>query len=168
MPLTLDATVGGVSSNSYLTLLRADELAEQLPHASEWFTNEALDKPQLLVHATRLIDRYGYYYGSKTSPAQALQFPRTGLTYHTELTSVASNVIPNFIEWACIEWAFSLVTSEEATPASYGISSLSTPSFSLSFDSGAASSNDRPSVVDELLKPYARRLAMGFSRVLRT
>lgn len=168
MAITIDATVGGASSNSYLTPTRAAVLAEQLPHGAEWFTNIDINKSQLLVYATRLIDQYGYYYGSKASTTQALAFPRAGLVYLPEGDVIPNNVIPTFIEWATIEWAVSLIEASDLTPSGFGMKSLKTPSFTIDFASGISQGPHTPRVVTDLLKPYARRVGMNYVRVLRT
>ncbi len=168
MPLTLDATIGGATSNSYLTVERADELAEYLPHASQWLSDDTLSKEQLLVYATMLIDRFGYFNGTKANSSQALAFPRSGLWYLPEGLEIANNVIPSFIEWATLEWAMALAENSDPLPTGYGFSALYTPSFRVEFNGEMRGAGKVPESVTMLLKPYATRVGLSYARVLRT
>ena len=80
MAITIDATVGGASSNSYVTLARANVLAETLPHMDGWLTDASINRAQLLTHATRLIDRHFTPSGQRVSSSQALFWPQSGLS----------------------------------------------------------------------------------------
>jgi hypothetical protein len=69
---TIDATVGGASANSYVTLAAADTYFETTPESSTWSdkTNDA--KNRALISATRWIDALTFY-GDRCSTAQALK-----------------------------------------------------------------------------------------------
>ena len=169
MALVLDATVGGASSNSYLTTDRAQALAGEMPHMGEWISNVEVSKEQYLVYATRLIDRYGYYKGSRTNSSQALAFPRTGLYEFPEGNAISSSVIPSFVEWACIEWAFHLLKNPQSD-ANFGegLDFIRTPSFALSLNGQTPSQTRIPPIVADLLRPHAQRIGLMKARVLRT
>lgn len=169
MALTIDATVGGVASNSYLTHARAMELAEQAPHMHAWLADVSINRAQMLIHATRLIDRYGEFYGSKTSSAQALMFPRVGLSHVYTGVPFSSSAIPDFVEWATMEWAYALSQDPEVGGAvGAGLDSLRTPSFSLVFSGQSRGGVKIPHTASDLLRPYARRIGFMHARVLRT
>ena len=160
MAITVDASIGGASSNSYLTLARANVLAESLPHASDWLTDGSINKAQLLVHATRLIERHYKPDGSKTSASQSLWWPQTGLYYADTSTAIPSNIIPEFVEWATLEWAWALhQTPDPYADIATGLRELDTPSFNMVFTGERQPVT--PRVVAELLGPYtSRRLAV--------
>lgn len=170
MAITLDATVGGTSSNSYVTEARAGELIETLPHAGDWFTEVYVDKKPLLIHATRLIDRYGEYHGYKTSSSQALAFPRAGVVSWPEGNLIANNVIPAAVEIATVEWAYHLLHNADVEGGGLGegLDSIRTPSFALSFSGGAQQPPFIPGVIRQLLRPLAFRIGLSPARVLRT
>jgi hypothetical protein len=81
MALTLDATVGGVSANAYLTQVAAQALLDGVPNADAWTNASATGggaREQALVYATQLLDAIAYK-GIKTNAAQALLWPRGGV-----------------------------------------------------------------------------------------
>lgn len=167
MAITIDATVGGASSNSYLTLARAAVLAETLPHMGEWVTDSSINKAQLLLHATRLLDRHFLPDGTKVSTAQALWWPQSGLFYAHTATAIPTTIIPEFVELATLEWAWAL----HQTPDAYGdiasgLRELDTPSFNMVFSGGAQ--KIVPRVISELLAPYATRQVQTAHRLVRT
>lgn len=167
MAITLDATVGGAASNSYLTLARCNTLMEQLPHANAWILDAGINKAQLLLHATRLIDRSIEFFGDRTADTQALEWPRKNVKHHRTNNALSDATIPEFIEWATAEWAFELhVDSETSAPIAPGLKSLRTPSYSAEFDSSRKLSI--PTVVAELLLDYGTRAARGGVRLIRT
>lgn len=77
MPLTIDATVGGASSNSYATSAQADThaLASVGPSAAAWAAKTADQKAQALITATREIDALPFI-GQRSTTIQALEWPR--------------------------------------------------------------------------------------------
>lgn len=82
MPLVLDATVGGASSNAYLDEAAADALLAGVPNATAWTSLGAVPnatRVQALVYATQLLEALAYQ-GVKTTVAQALQWPRGAVT----------------------------------------------------------------------------------------
>jgi len=166
MAITLDATVGGASSNSYVTIARSNAIAETLPHMGEWLTSAEINKSQLLLHATRLIDRHFLPNGAKVNDAQALLWPQSGLSYASTGTAIPENIIPEFVELATVEWAWEL--QENPYPNSDiadGLKTLNTPSYRMEF---TGSGQKRvPEVVADLLSPYVRRQQRSFTRLVR-
>ena len=76
---TLDATVGGLASNSYLTLDQALAIAEIVLSgpAYQAFLNQATDDRSVcLMRATRMIERSFEWSGYKVDDDQALAWPR--------------------------------------------------------------------------------------------
>lgn len=168
MAIVLDATIGGVSSNSYVTLARANVLAETLPHMNEWLTDATINRAQLLTHATRLIDRHFKPSGQRASTTQALFWPQSGLTNIATGVAIPENVIPEFVEYATVEWAWAL--HQEPDPyadVGLGIEALSSPSYRIEF-TGNPVKRVVPQVVSDLLSPYVSRNVGSFVRVVRT
>lgn len=75
MALTLDASVGGSGSNSYLDRGAATALLEAVPNADAWTAAAASQQDRALVHATTMLDTLAYQ-GQKTESTQALAWPR--------------------------------------------------------------------------------------------
>lgn len=98
MSLTVVATVGGASSNSYISRDDATTYFEGRLGASAWSSASNGDKDIALVQATRHIDRYHRFHGAKNSTAQALQFPR-------DVQEEAVSALPQCVKDACCEEA---------------------------------------------------------------
>jgi len=85
MAVTIDATVGGDDTNSYLTLAAADTIAESLMNTDGWDAATDAAKNIALVQATADIDTlkfrgrkwYWQYQNESDDNFQALEFPRT-------------------------------------------------------------------------------------------
>lgn len=78
MPVAIDATVGGASSNSFVTLAEAATYMEGRLNASAWETDATTDsKNRALVEATRELNVL-VYEGFRATSTQALAWPRYG------------------------------------------------------------------------------------------
>lgn len=75
MAVTVDATVGGASANSYSEVAEVDVYAERTVWNANWSAKSASEKAQLVVRATEAIDRLRYR-GRPATDTQSLQFPR--------------------------------------------------------------------------------------------
>ena len=80
MPITLVATAGSASANTYVTLADANTYFEGHAFAATWDAETDANKNIALAHATRILDRIAWagIKGSTSSSAltQALAFPR--------------------------------------------------------------------------------------------
>ena len=81
MAVTIDATVGGASANSYITLSEANTFVEAMissTDVSKWTTGTDDTRNRALAAATQRLDRERFI-GARATNTQALQFPRTGV-----------------------------------------------------------------------------------------
>ena len=81
MAITIDATVGGASANSYLTLADAQALIDGMVENDDvtaWASATTDQKNRALYTATQRIDRERFL-GARVTDTQALQWPRTGV-----------------------------------------------------------------------------------------
>jgi hypothetical protein len=76
MPVTVTATVGSASANSYLTVAAADDLANLYLGTLSWSSATTDNKGRALIMATRYLDELSYV-GARASTTQALLWPRT-------------------------------------------------------------------------------------------
>ena len=60
MAVTLDATLSGSSSNSYLTLVTAEQIAANMPGGPDWIAASADEKNLSLIQATRWLETLNY------------------------------------------------------------------------------------------------------------
>lgn len=108
MPIVIITTVGGVDTNSYVTVEEADAYFATRPN-NDWASLDAELKKALLIHAARLNDRLVSYHGviSNRSPRQTLKFPRIGC-YDREGILLDREEIPNGIKYGQFEQALYL------------------------------------------------------------
>lgn len=81
MAISIDATVGGASANSYLTLAAAELIVEgfvQDDDVTAWASATNDQKNRALYTATQRLDRERFL-GARATDTQALQWPRTGV-----------------------------------------------------------------------------------------
>lgn len=100
MPVTPDATVGGSSANSYLSVADADEILDLRLGTAAWADIADDDKARAIIQATQDIDAVRFV-GCKVNVEQALEFPRTG-------QSEPYDEIPLAILRACAYQAYEL------------------------------------------------------------
>lgn len=135
MALTLVATAGSASANSYATLAEGNAYHEAHVYASVW--NDATDasKEQALVMATRVLDRMYEWTGYTATETQRLLWPRTCIVYPSGWP-VPSTVIPDQLKDAVIEFARQLIVADRTADSeieTQGITDLKAGPVSLSF-----------------------------------
>jgi hypothetical protein len=102
--------------------------------STDWVTADTNDQKRSLVAATRWLDRGVIWNGTKTDPAQGLQFPREGLV--CDGTSVPSDEVPVRIEQATYELALVLFldpTAADTQDQGSNIASVGAGAASVSF-----------------------------------
>ena len=72
-----DCVLGGPTSNSYICVDAADDIASNLPGGEAWSAEASADKEISLIEATRWLETLDYY-GDRCSPSQRLKWPRLG------------------------------------------------------------------------------------------
>ena len=81
MAVTIDATAGGASANSYITLAAADAYVEAMISSTDvgkWSTGADDLRNRALTAAAQRLDRERFI-GARATDTQALQWPRTGV-----------------------------------------------------------------------------------------
>lgn len=97
---TLDATVGGAASNSYVTVAEADDYFASRLNTGNW---AAADKDAALITAAYDIDSFFKWIGARTDDIQFMDWPRIFVD------DVESNEIPFDIKRAQMELAISYI-----------------------------------------------------------
>ena len=81
MAVSIDATAGGASANSYITLAEADAFVEAMvlsTDANKWSSGNTDSRNRALTAAAQRLDRERFL-GARATDTQALQWPRTGV-----------------------------------------------------------------------------------------
>lgn len=108
MTVTITATAGSTTANSYLTVAAADDLADDYLGTLKWTTASADNKGRALIMATRYLDQL-QWVGSRASTTQALAWPRADAVCGE--WSFANTVIPEPIKQACFDLAEALLAT---------------------------------------------------------
>ncbi len=120
--MTIDATAGGSSSDSYCTLVEADAYHDGILHTAAWNVVEE-DKEPALKQATAILDMRYTWAGKKKTDTQALRWPRTGVA-DVDGYALDSDVIPDSLKNATAEFARYLISNDPSVVAGKGISSV--------------------------------------------
>ena len=97
MAITLDATVGGASANTYITLDDANAIIEGFVLRDDnaaWDNSTTDNKNRALFTAAQRIDREKFL-GSRVSDTQALEWPRSGVRKPDTYTNLYGLSFPN-------------------------------------------------------------------------
>ena len=121
MAATIDATLGGVSANSYVTLAAADAYFETVPDSSTWTAKTTDQKNRALISATRWINVLSFY-GKLCSDTQALKWPRKD--YTVDGINLACTLIPEPIKTATYELARALANDTDAITGTTGTTGI--------------------------------------------
>lgn len=129
MPVTKEAGLGLVDSNSYASVADADVYFAGHLYGTAWIGATLTQQEAALVMATRLIDSQYQFRGTKTSNEQALQWPRENCpdpdAGRWSGGVVASDVIPkNVVDATCEMAKELLILDRTAAPPGEGLSYL--------------------------------------------
>jgi hypothetical protein len=109
--ITIDATAGGASANSFLTLAAATTYLEGRLNSSAWTSATTDETNRALVEATRTLSPLGWQ-GNRTSSTQALSWPRFGAVDPDAVASgffFASDTVPQRVKDATAELALEFI-----------------------------------------------------------
>jgi hypothetical protein len=167
--MSLDATIGGSSSNSYVTVAEADAYFADRAHNSNWTGLAAEDKPNFLISASQMLDWYVTWKGVRTESAQSMDWPRTGV-YDDRGELFDDDVVPADIKTAVFELA--LVNIEEDRTADddlAGLKEIKAGSLGLKTDETALNTSNKtiPDKVWGILRGYTTRSGIGVVRLIR-
>lgn len=122
MALTLDASVGGVHSNSYCSDAEFDAYRDSRLHNSTLVTAATADTvARALVTATRLLDEHIEWVGFIYDFEQALAWPRSGCV-DQHYDEIGVDEIPQKLKEAVAEFACQLIDADRTADAGQGIS----------------------------------------------
>jgi len=154
---TLDATVGGASTNTYATYAEASTYHNGHVYASTWTAATSTVKETALIMASRLLDEWVDWRGYRTTEGQALRWPRYNVN-DRDGWLLDHDVIPTFLVNATSELARYLTTTDStAIPDTQGFKELAVGSLKLVVDK-----EDRdkygvlPDSVIVMIEPYGK------------
>lgn len=108
MTVTVTATPGSASANSYITVATGDDLANVYLGTLSWSSASTDNKGRALIMATRYLDELEWI-GTRATTTQALAWPRNDAECGD--WSYSNSVIPQPIKQACFDLAEALLGS---------------------------------------------------------
>jgi len=121
VPAAIDATLGGTSANSYVTLAAANTYFETVPDSSTWVSKTDDQKNRALISATRWIDALTFY-GNRCTDTQALKWPRE--EYKVDGIDLSCTLIPEGIKVATYELARAFANDTDAITGTSGTTGI--------------------------------------------
>jgi len=121
VPATIDATLGGPTANSFVTLAAADAYFESVPDSTTWVAKTTDQKNRALISSTRWIDSLSFY-GDRCTETQALKWPRDN--YKVDGIELACTLIPAGINTATFELARALADDTDAITGTTGTTGI--------------------------------------------
>jgi hypothetical protein len=108
--MSLVATAGGSSSNSYVTRAEASSYLGDRLYAAAWEDADPQDQDKALVTACRRLEQEEYL-GYRATNEQALKWPRAG-TCDADGTYYATDSVPAPVKHAQVELALLLLETD--------------------------------------------------------
>ena len=132
---TQDTTIGGTSSNSYVTLAECNSFwSDKRLYSSSVDAASDDSKKRAIIWATQAVDDSVAWYGEMADSKQALQWPRVG-AFDRSGTEISSSILPQFLKDAVAELAgLYIEENRDADPDTKGFSSLSVGSLAMTID----------------------------------
>lgn len=128
MAVTLDATLGGETSNSYVDMATAVAMANNIPGGGDWAAQDEELRALSLITATRWLETLNYV-GDRCSGTQRLKWPRSGDKAICDGVQADCTFIPNPIKEAEVLLAIKYTESPSSFPGGDGGSNAPSGTF---------------------------------------
>lgn len=162
MPV-IDSTVGGLASNSYVSLLEANAYFESAYNKPLWAPLVDNVKAQLLISATVALDSYTTWLGQRYSISQVLDWPRVSV-YDRDGMLYPYTVIPYTIKVATYELAYHLLANGGLTFTQNSIDEVKVGSIGIKF-SNYITEMGIPAFVESILSHVGSPLYIDSGKV---
>ena len=165
--MALDATIGGASADSNVSVADADTYWTTRPNFAAWDALTTANKERSLKWATRLLDQTYTWNGGPVTTTQALRWPRSG-TWDRDGDSYATTIIPQEVKDATAEFANLLAASDRyADPGTAGFSEIKVGPITLKIDP-----SDRveevPFFIRQMLEHLCTKYSSSSVKLVRT
>jgi len=161
--MTLEATPGSSSADSYCTVAEVDAYFVSSYNRPLWMDLETTDKEAVLKESTRLLDGLVSWYGYKATSTQALRWPRAyvkdpdsiwgSAQYMDVIVSdayVDSTIIPKQLKDIVCELAYDMVANSGFQSQENDLTSVKVGPISINF-SDQVKNQGLPRIVRNLL-----------------
>ena len=147
--MALDATLGGASANSYVTVAEADAYFATSFGRTAWGSASAANKEIVLIESTRLLDLLVSWKGYVKSDTQALRWPRTHVP-NIDGRYISDSIVPKDVKNAVFELAYSLLSNGGFQASENELAKVKVGPVSIDF-SDTVKSNGLPKMVRDMI-----------------
>ena len=151
--MALDATLGGASANSYVTVAEADAYFATSFGRTAWGSASAENKEIVLIESTRLLDLLVSWKGYVKSDTQALRWPRTyvpNIDGRYLESYISDSIVPKDVKNAVFELAYSLLSNGGFQASENELAKVKVGPVSIDF-SDTVKSNGLPKMVRDMI-----------------
>ena len=151
--MALDATLGGASANSYVTVAEADAYFATSFGRTAWGSASAANKEIVLIESTRLLDLLVSWKGYVKSDTQALRWPRTyvpNIDGRYLESYISDSIVPKDVKNAVFELAYSLLSNGGFQASENELAKVKVGPVSIDF-SDTVKSNGLPKMVSDMI-----------------
>lgn len=166
MTLTLDATVGGASSNAYNTLAEITSAAERVLPVPGWADVPTARRTLVAVMAGDLLDRMRFI-GDRVDETQAMEWPRSGVWNRRESALLDQDAIPAEVKLAHARLALWLADQDDSIDPfqvqdADGVQSIDFgQELSMTFEKGAGKVSSGDRFLRDVIRPILGRLVLA-------
>ena len=147
--MALDATLGGASANSYVTVAEADAYFATSFGRTAWGSASDANKEIVLIESTRLLDLLVSWKGYVKSDTQALRWPRTYVP-NIDGRYISDSIVPKDVKNAVFELAYSLLSNGGFQASENELAKVKVGPVSIDF-SDTVKSNGLPKMVRDMI-----------------
>lgn len=160
---TVVADVGLATANSYVTVAEADAYFSDSFGRPLWITpaTTADVKATLVVYASRLLDQYMEWAGSRATDTQSMEWPRIG-AYDRFGAMIPSDQIPKQVKYAVFELAYYALENNGLSFADQTIDSVKVGSIQVEFTPKSTDAGI-PKFIENLLSGLGMPIIVGAS-----
>lgn len=163
--MALNATIGATDANSYVTQAEANAYFLDRAHSSAW--TAFVEKDQILMTSSQMLDWYINWKGYRASTTQNMLWPRESVV-RKDGTTVDNDVIPNEVKVAVYELALSSLEEDRMIddPLS-GIDQLRAGSLMIKAGTPGFDSTAKQAIPEKVYKVLSDLYTIGGGGVVR-
>ena len=161
--MALDATLGGASANSYVTVAEADAYFATSFGRTAWGSASAANKEIVLIESTRLLDSLVSWKGYVKSDTQALRWPRTYVP-NIDGRYISDSIVPKDVKNAVFELAYSLLSNGGFQASENELAKVKVGPVSIDF-SDTVKSNGLPKMVRDMIARWGEYTVVSSNSV---
>lgn len=162
--MALDATLGGASANSYVTVAEADAYFATSFGRTAWGSASAANKEIVLIESTRLLDLLVSWKGYVKSDTQALRWPRTHVPNVDGRYNGVDTIVPKDVKNAVFELAYSLLSNGGFQASENELAKVKVGPVSIDF-SDTVKSNGLPKMVRDMIARWGEYTVVSSNSV---